>query len=109
MRQGAQLLQGTLELIVLKTLSGESMNGYAISQWIKERTREDILIEEGAMYPALHRLERRGLIAGEWGWSENRRKAKYYRLTANGRRELVRQEENWTRYVKSMSRVLQPA
>jgi transcriptional regulator len=109
MRQGAQLLQGTLELLVLKTLSWESMNGYAISQWIKERTRDDILIEEGAMYPALHRLERRGLVAGEWGLSENRRRAKYYRLTAAGRRELVRQEENWTRYVRSMSRVLQPA
>jgi transcriptional regulator len=109
MRQGAQVLQGTLELLVLKTLSWESMNGYAISQWIKERTRDDILIEEGAMYPALHRLERRGLVAGEWGLSENRRRAKYYRLTAAGRRELVRQEENWTRYVRSMSRVLQPA
>ena len=109
MRQGAQLLQGTLELLVLKTLSAEPRNGYAIAQWIKERTRDEILIEEGALYPALHRLERRRLLAGEWAITENNRKAKYYRLTPAGRRELRAQEGNWTRYVRAVARVLQPA
>ncbi|MEX2281313.1 MAG: PadR family transcriptional regulator [Gemmatimonadota bacterium] len=109
MRRGTQLLQGTLELLVLKTLSWESLNGYAIAQWIKERTRDDILIEEGALYPALHRLEKRGLVQGEWGQTENNRKARYYRLTTAGRRELRQQESNWTTYVRAVARVLTPA
>lgn len=108
MRRGEQLLQGTLELLVLKTLSWESLNGYAIALWIKEVTRDDILIEEGALYPALHRLEKRGLVQGEWGQTENNRKARFYRLTASGRRELKAQETNWTRYVRAVARVLQP-
>ena len=109
MRKGSQLLQGTLELLVLKTVGFETMNGYAISQWIKERTRDEILIEEGALYPALHRLENRGLLQGEWGQTENNRKARFYRLTPAGRRELRAQEDNWTRYVRAVARVLQPA
>ena|SRR5688572_15688615 len=108
MRRGEQLLQGTLELLILKTLSWESLNGYAIALWIKEVTRDDILIEEGALYPALHRLEKRGLVQGEWGQTENNRKARFYRLTASGRRELKAQESNWTRYVRAVARVLQP-
>jgi transcriptional regulator len=108
MRHGAQLLQGTLELLVLKTLSWEELNGFAIAQWIKQRTSDDILIEEGALYPALHRLEQRGLIKGTWGVSENNRKARYYRLTAAGRRELQAQESNWAKYVRAVERVLQP-
>jgi PadR family transcriptional regulator, regulatory protein PadR len=109
MRNGAQLLQGTLELLILKTLSWEAMNGYAISQWIKDETREEILIEEGALYPALHRLERRGLLAGEWGVTENNRRAKYYELTSAGRAELRVQERNWSRYTRAVGRVLQPS
>lgn len=108
MREGPQLLQGTLELMILKTLSWESMNGFAISQWIKDRTEEEILVEEGAMYPALHRLEKRGLLAGEWGVTENNRKARFYTLTAAGRRELRLQESKWSRYVNAVARVLQP-
>src|SRR5687768_17215457 len=108
MRDGPQLLQGTLELMILKTLSWESMNGFAISQWIKDRTEEEILVEEGAMYPALHRLEKRGLIAGEWGVTENNRKARFYTLTTAGRRELRLQESKWSRYVNAVARVLQP-
>ena len=108
MRAGPQLLQGTLELMILKTLSWEKLNGFAISQWIRERTAEEILVEEGAMYPALHRLERRGLINGEWGVTENNRKARYYRLTAAGRRELRVQERRWSRYVDAVARVLEP-
>jgi PadR family transcriptional regulator, regulatory protein PadR len=109
MRDAPQLLQGTLELLILKTLSREKLNGFAISQWIRERTDEEILVEEGAMYPALHRLERRGLISGEWGVTENNRKARYYRLTAAGRRELRVQERRWSRYVNAVARVLEPA
>ena len=109
MRQGEQLLQGTLELLILKTLYRESLNGWAIMLWIKERTREDILIEEGALYPALHRLEKRGLVQGEWGQTENNRKASFYTLTTAGKRELRTQETNWARYVRAVGRVLQPA
>jgi transcriptional regulator len=108
MRRGAQLLQGTLELLILKTLSWEEMNGYALTQWIKEQTRDEILIEEGALYPALHRLEGRGLVSGDWGVTENNRRAKYYSLTWAGRAELKQQEGNWTRYVRAVGRVLQP-
>jgi PadR family transcriptional regulator PadR len=108
MRAGPQLLQGTLELMILKTLSWEKQNGFAISQWIKDRTEEEILVEEGAMYPALHRLERKGLISGEWGVTENNRKARFYRLTPAGRRELRVQENRWSRYVNAVARVLQP-
>ena len=108
MRAGPQLLQGTLELMILKTLSRENLNGFAISQWIKDRTEEEILVEEGAMYPALHRLERKGLIRGEWGVTENNRKARFYRLTAAGRRELRVQEKRWSRYVNAVARVLEP-
>jgi transcriptional regulator len=108
MRRGAQLLQGTLELLILKTLSWEEMNGYALTQWIKEQTRDEILIEEGALYPALHRLEGRGLVSGDWGVTENNRRAKYYSLTSAGRAELKQQEGNWTRYVRAVGRVLQP-
>lgn len=106
MRDGTQLLQGTLELMVLKSLSWESMNGFALVYRIRERARDEILVEEGAMYPALHRLEKRGLIAGEWGVSDNNRRARFYRLTAAGRRELRVQENRWARYVDAVARVL---
>ena len=109
MRRGAQLLQGTLELLILKTLSWDALNGYAISQWIKERTEDDILIEEGALYTALHRLEERGLIAGEWGVSENNRKARFYKLTAAGRRELETEAAYWDRVAAAVTRVMQTA
>ena len=108
MRAGPQLLQGTLELMILKTLSWEELNGFAISQWIKDRTEDQILVEEGAMYPALHRLERKGMISGEWGVTENNRKARFYRLTPAGRRELRVQEKRWSRYVNAVARVLEP-
>ena len=108
MRDGTQLLQGTLELMILKSLSLDSMNGFSISQRIKDRTREEILVEEGAMYPALHRLEKRDLIKGEWGVSDNNRKARFYKLTAAGRRELRLQEGRWSRYVDAVARVLAP-
>jgi PadR family transcriptional regulator PadR len=103
------LLQGTLDLLVLKALSWGSRHGYAVSTWIRERSGEEFLVEEGALYPALHRLERRGWVESEWGLSENNRKAKYYRLTSKGRVQLRAEVSLWGRYVSAVGRVLGPA
>lgn len=100
------LLQGTLDLLVLKALSWGSLHGYAVSTWIRERSDEEFLVEEGALYPALHRLERRGWVESEWGLSENNRKAKYYRLTSRGRVQLRTEVSLWARYVSAVGRVL---
>jgi len=107
--QSLDLLQGTLDVLVLKTLTWGPMHGYAVAGAIRERTDDVILVEEGALYPALHRLERRGWIESEWGLSENNRKAKYYQLTAEGRRQLRAQLSAWARYVEAVGKVLQPA
>ena len=88
------LIQGTLNVLILKTLSWGPMNGYAIAQWVREATHGDIELEEGALYPALHRMEHRGWLAAEWGVSENNRRAKYYRLTTQGRRALRDQQRH---------------
>lgn len=103
------LLQGTLDVLILKTLSWVPMHGYAIATWIKEQTEEALLVEEGALYPALHRLERRGWLESEWGVSENNRKAKYYRLTARGRAQLRSEVTLWERYVSAVGKVLRTA
>jgi transcriptional regulator len=103
------LLRGTLDLLVLKTLVPGPMHGYTIAAAIRQRTDDAILVEEGALYPSLHRLAARGLIAAEWGFSENNRKARYYELTRAGRRELRTQETLWRRYVLAVSKILQPA
>jgi transcriptional regulator len=101
------LLQGTLDVLVLKALTWGPQHGYAVGRWI-ERTTEDVLrIEEGALYPALHRLERKGWIAAEWGISENHRKAKFYQLTDLGRRELQAQAATWQSYAQAIAKVLQ--
>jgi PadR family transcriptional regulator, regulatory protein PadR len=103
------LLQGTLDVLILKTLAWQPMHGYGVAEWIRERTRDDLRIADGALYTALHRLEKRGLISSEWGLSENNRKAKYYRLTPGGRKQLRDQTERWTRYARAVSAVLQTA
>jgi transcriptional regulator len=103
------LMQGTLDLLVLRTLAWGPMHGYAIARQIRDRSREVILVEEGALYPALHRMERRGWIAAEWGLSENNRRAKYYELTTSGREQLRREMTTWTRYTEAVARVLAPA
>ena len=100
------LLQGTLDVLVLKTLSWGPRHGYAITRWIRETTRERLQVEEGALYTALHRLEKRGWIESEWGLSENNRRAKYYQLTAAGRRQLRAQTETWTSYAEAVFAVL---
>ena len=103
------LLQGTLDLLVLKALAWGPRHGYAVATWIRERSGEQLLVEEGALYPALHRLERRAWLAAEWGLSENNRKAKYYRLTAKGRTQLRAELSLWERYVGAVGKVLRTA
>ena len=103
-----ELLKGTLDVLILKTLSWGPMHGYAVANWIRQRTEEELQIEEGALYPALHRMEQKGWIESEWGVSENNRKAKYYQLTPRGRQQLRAELSTWTRYVDAVSKVLQP-
>jgi PadR family transcriptional regulator, regulatory protein PadR len=103
------LLQGTLDVLILKTLSWEAMHGYAISRWIRQRTDQVLSVEDAALYQALHRLERKGLIESEWGLSENNRRARYYQLTAAGRRQLQSKSASWTRYVEAVFRILESA
>jgi PadR family transcriptional regulator, regulatory protein PadR len=103
------LLQGTLDVLVLKTLSWGPRHGYAIARWIRQTTDEVLRIEEGALYPALHRMERRGWIEAEWGISENNRKAKFYQLTSRGRAQLRAESTTWSRYAAAVAKVLQTA
>ena len=109
MAASLDLLQGTLDLLVLRTLSWGPMHGYAVARAIKDRSDSVFLIEEGALYPALHRLERRGWVESEWGLSENNRKAKFYQLTSQGRTQLRSELAEWQRYTKAVAGVLQPA
>jgi PadR family transcriptional regulator, regulatory protein PadR len=107
---GVDVVQGTLELLVLKTLSrGEAMHGFAILRWLTQVTKGELEVEEGALYPALHRLERRGWLSSEWGISEKGRRAKYYAVTARGRTELARAEAQWERYLKAWQRIARAA
>jgi len=101
-----ELVQGTLDMLVLKTLSAGPMHGYAVARRIQQMTEEAILVEEGSLYPALHRMERRGWIEAEWGLSETNRKAKYYRLTRSGRAQLAQEAEEWDRVSNAIGRVL---
>lgn len=103
------LLQGTLDVLILKALSWGPLHGYAVVRWISQRTEDALRIEEGALYPALHRMEERGWIEAEWGVSENKRRAKFYRLTALGRQQLHSEAESWQRYADAVGRVLQAA
>ena len=103
------LLQGTLDLLILKTLTWAPMHGYAVARWIGDTTDDDLHIEEGALYTALHRMEKRGWLESEWGLSENNRKAKYYQLTALGRKQLRAKADVWTRYAHAVFKVLQTA
>jgi PadR family transcriptional regulator PadR len=103
------LLHGTLDALILKTLSWGPRHGYAIARWIEQMTGELLQIEEGSLYPALYRLERRGLIESEWGTSELNRRAKFYQLTEVGRSRLLEETEEWTRFTDAVSRVLRHA
>jgi PadR family transcriptional regulator, regulatory protein PadR len=99
-------VQGTLDFLILKTLSWGEMHGYAIARWIFDSSGEELQIEEGTLYPALHRLEDRGWLEAEWGLSENNRRAKYYRLTGAGRAELAERVRSWNRFTSAVERVI---
>jgi PadR family transcriptional regulator PadR len=104
-----ELLQGTLDMLILKILGRGALHGYAIAQSI-QRTSDDLLrVEEGALYPALHRLELRGHLASEWGVSDNNRRAKFYRVTAAGRRRLADEASYWTRVAAGIARIMETA
>jgi PadR family transcriptional regulator, regulatory protein PadR len=103
------LMQGTLELLILKTLSRDSMHGYGIAQRIHEAVDDLLKIEDGSLYPALYRMEERGWITSEWGVSENNRRAKFYRLTRTGRKQLAGERANWERVSQAVARILQTA
>jgi transcriptional regulator len=103
------LLHGTLDALVLKTLTRGVRHGYGIARWIEDATDEAVAVEEGSLYPALYRMERRGLIEAEWGTSELGRKAKFYRITPKGRRQLAADTEQWARFATAVSKVLLPA
>jgi transcriptional regulator len=103
------LIQGTVDLLVLRALQQGPVHGYAVSRWIRERTDAVISMEDAALYQALHRLEARGWVEAEWGVSENNRRAKYYSLTATGQRQLRDEVVTWQRYAAAMSRVIEPA
>lgn len=101
-----ELVQGTLDVLILKALQWGPLHGYAVSRWIKATTRDVLSVEEGALYPALHRLQRKGLVESEWGVSENNRRAKFYQLTPRGRRALDAEAASWSEYARAVERVL---
>ena len=100
------LLQGTVELLVLKTLTWGPMHGYGIASWIESATSDVLRVEEGSLYPALYRMTRKGWIKGDWGVSENNRRAKFYRLTEEGRRQFAEQASGWQRLASAVSQAV---
>src|SRR5262249_54217455 len=103
---GSDLFTGTLDILILKAVSWGPRHGYAIGRWIRDTTSEDVIVQEGALYPALHRLERKGLLAEEWGVSETGREAKYYTLTAEGRAHLPAEPKRWSRFSLAVTRAI---
>jgi PadR family transcriptional regulator, regulatory protein PadR len=101
-----QLLQGTLDVLVLKTLTRGALHGYAIVRAIRDTTDAELVVEDRALYVSLHRMEQRGWVKSEWGVSENNRRAKFYVLTTAGRKQLRAQSERWARYATAVSKVL---
>ena len=108
-RRKLDLLQGTLDLLVLRTLQGAPMHGWDIAQRIQQLSEDVLQVNQGSLYPALHRLEAQDLISSEWGESENNRRAKFYKLTAAGRKRLVAEAKEWERFTWAVARVLQGA
>lgn len=107
--QRLDLLRGTLDVLILKSLSWGPAHGYSVASAIQRHSDGVLLVEEGALYPALHRLEKKGWLDSEWGVSENQRRAKFYALTAEGRKALARRHRTWDRYSHAVSRVLEAA
>jgi PadR family transcriptional regulator PadR len=104
--QSVPLLRGTLDVMILKAVSGGAVHGYGVSRWIADTTEDTFAVQEGALYPALRRLEQKGLLESEWSVTETGREARYYTLTDAGRARLGSEVRMWTRYVEAMSRVL---
>jgi PadR family transcriptional regulator PadR len=109
MKKRADILQGTLDMLILQSVALGPAHGHTIAHVIEHRSEEVLLIEHGSLYPALHRLEDRGWIVSFWGTSENNRKARYYRLTATGRKQLHIETSRWDRVVRAVNQVLRPA
>ncbi|MEW6734519.1 MAG: PadR family transcriptional regulator [Acidobacteriota bacterium] len=106
-KQKMDLLQGTLDMLILKTLALEPLHGWGISQRIQQISNGVLCVNQGSLYPALHRLEQQGWIDSEWGSSENNRQAKYYKLTRTGRKQLAEETDNWERLSTAITRILQ--
>jgi len=106
-KQKIDLLQGTLDLLVLKTLQCGTTHGWDIAQRIQQVSRDVLKVNQGSLYPALHRLEAQGLVASEWGDSENNRRAKFYKLTPAGRKQLATETDSWERFAGAISLILQ--
>ena len=109
MPQAVELVQGTLDFLILKTLTWGPMHGFEISRWIRRISDDALEVEEGALYPALHRMERRGWLSAEWAVTEKGRRAKYYELTAPGRERLGVEDAEWRRYVAVVGKILAAA
>ncbi len=107
MSQPIDVLRGTLDLLILKALSWGPAHGYSVAEWIERVTDDTLVIEEGSLYPALHRLDERGLIEAEWGLSGNNRRAKYYALTTPGRQALKAESATWIRYARAIFAALE--
>jgi transcriptional regulator len=109
MSHSVDLVQGTLDFLILKTLTWGPMHGFEVSRWIRRITDDALEIEEGALYPALHRMERRGWLTAEWAVTEKNRTAKYYELTKAGREQLRAEDAEWRRYVAVVGKILAAA
>jgi PadR family transcriptional regulator, regulatory protein PadR len=107
--QRLELLQGTLDMLVLRTLQWGPQHGHGIGQTIRTQSEDLLKVETGSLYPALHRLEKRGWLTAEWGVSEANQRAKYYRLTAAGKAQLLRQQDRWSQLVHAIGRIMNPA
>jgi transcriptional regulator len=105
-KQDGDLIPGTLDILVLKALCVGPMHGYGIAEWIHERSHDVLQVDEGALYPALHKLELKGLLSAEWGASDNNRRAKFYKLTVAGRKHLETESQRWTRLSAAVGFVL---
>ena len=106
MTRGLDLLQGTLDLIVLKSLSWGPMHGFGLARWIQHTTEDLLQVEEGSLYPALYRMENKGWIKAQWALTENGRRAKYYRLTAAGRRQLDEESQSWAQLTGAIGKIM---
>jgi PadR family transcriptional regulator, regulatory protein PadR len=105
--ENGELIQGTLEMLILKALIRGPMHGYGVAEWIHQTSQQVLKVEEGALYPALHRLELRGVLKAEWGLSDNNRRAKFYRLTAEGKKRLNTESQRWARLSTAVAFVMQ--